>query len=95
MPSLKPTEKSLKSTPTREIFEYIDPSKKVKVISKEVYKNKDIVIHYPFRKDNGEPKYETIRKIVYQGFTQVLPRGILKSAIFRVIKLVNITTYCS
>ena len=80
MPSLKPTEKSLKSTPTREIFEYIDPSKKVKVISKEVYKNKDIVIHYPFRKDNGEPKYETIRKIVYQGFTQVLPRGILKSA---------------
>jgi hypothetical protein len=52
---------------TKQIYYFHDPGKKLKQISKEVFKKKDQIIHYP-RGFDGGPKYATIERFVYRGF---------------------------
>src|SRR5689334_1497495 len=75
----KYSEVSFGSTSVKEIFHFINPDRKVKVLSREVYKNLDRQIHYPFRTDTGEQKYLTIKKIIFNGFDGRLPRGVYKN----------------
>jgi hypothetical protein len=66
---------------TKKVYYYHDTEKKTKEISKEEFKNKDVVIHYP-RGFEGGAKYKTIRKFTFEGFNNKLPVGVLKSANF-------------
>lgn len=75
----KISEKLERETSAKEIYHFKNPDRNVNVLCKEVYKKQDQIIHYPFRSDTGEPKYQTIRKFVYSGFDGKLPRGVIKS----------------
>jgi hypothetical protein len=77
--SKKPKESLHKSNLTREIYKYVDKENKINITSKEIYKKQDKIVHYPFDKRTGEPKYPTIKRITYLDFKK-LPRGILKEA---------------
>lgn len=60
---------------TKEVYYFHDPEKKLKQISKEVFKNRDQIIHYP-RGFEGGHKYATIRKFIYRGFGgKIAPLG--------------------
>jgi len=74
-------ERVLKKTPTLITYEFEDSEKKIKKISKEVYRKKDLEIHYPWSFD-GKPKYPNIKKFVYEGFGGKLPVGVYKAATF-------------
>ncbi|MBC3541661.1 Shedu immune nuclease family protein [Rufibacter sediminis] len=71
----------LKETKTKTVYEYIDTENNIRQISREVYKNKDEVIHYP-RGFEGGDKYKKIKKFTFKGFKGKLPVGIFKSASF-------------
>ncbi len=75
---ISPREEKLKDLKTKEVYYYIDDDKKLKIKSKDIYKNGKKFIHYPFLKNNGAPKYRTCEKITYIGISEDLPRGFLK-----------------
>jgi hypothetical protein len=64
---------------TKEVYFFYDDAKKIKQISSEVYKKKDIIIQYP-RGFEGGQKYKTIKKLIFKGFKGNLPVGVYKSA---------------
>ena len=68
-------EKDLK---TKEIYHFIDEEKEINQKCREVFKNKDVEIHYPIGYDGGS-KYSKAKKFVYEGFDGFLPIGIQKS----------------
>jgi len=74
-------EKEIKKTATRIIYEFVDTEKGNKKISKEKYRKKDILVHYPWGYD-GKLKYPNIKKFIYEGFDDKLPVGCIKSASF-------------
>jgi|SRR5579872_5042455 len=71
-----------KDLATKEVYYYIDQEKKIKVKSKEIFKNGKKIVHYPFYKGDGQPKYTPCTKITYIGYktSEELPRGYLKNA---------------
>lgn len=71
-------EKLVSDIKTKKVYEYIDTEKKIKQISREIYKNKDLIVHYP-RGFDGGTKYSTIKKFSYIGFKGKLPVGVFKS----------------
>jgi hypothetical protein len=68
---------------TKEVYYFHDPEKKLKQISKELFKTKDQIIHYP-RGFDGGPKYSTIQKFIYRGFGGDIDGlvGVYKSATY-------------
>ncbi|MBI3984773.1 MAG: DUF4263 domain-containing protein [Candidatus Levybacteria bacterium] len=62
---------------TKSVFYYVNEKQGLKVKSKEVFKNGEKVVHYPFKRD-GTPKYRNIRKITYENMPENLPRGFYK-----------------
>ncbi|MBD3648234.1 MAG: DUF4263 domain-containing protein [Pseudomonadales bacterium] len=71
-------EKDLK---TKQIFHFIDTDAGIDQKSKEIYKNKDLIVHFP-RGFEGGPKYNTIRKISIVGFKEKIPVGLIKSPFY-------------
>lgn len=63
---------------TKKVYNYIDTEKGIGQLSKEVYKNKDELAHYP-RGFEGGSKYKSIRKFTYKNFKNKLPVGVYKS----------------
>ena len=74
-------EKEIKKTATMIVYEFIDSEKKIQKISKEVYRRRDLIVHYPWGFD-GKEKYPCIKKIMYEGFEGKLPVGTVKAATF-------------
>ena len=74
-------EHEINKTTTRITYEFIDTEKGIKKVSKEVYRKKDIIVHYPWNYD-GKLKYPNIKKFVYEGFKGKLPVGTIKAAAF-------------
>ncbi|KQB42749.1 Shedu immune nuclease family protein [Flavobacterium aquidurense] len=74
-------EKLINDLKTKEVYEYVDTENKIKQISREVFKNKDEIIHYPRGFEGGE-KYKTIRKFIFRGFNGKLPVGVFKSVTY-------------
>lgn len=66
---------------TKKIYHYVDSEKGIRQISREVFKNKDLIIHYP-RGFEGGDKYKSIKRFSYYGFKGKLPVGVFKSANF-------------
>jgi hypothetical protein len=64
---------------TKKVYNYVDTAKGIKQISREVFKKKDLVVHYPRGFDGGQ-KYKTIKKFSFVGFKGKLPVGVFKSA---------------
>lgn len=52
---------------TKEVYYFYDSTKKTKQLSREVFKKRDEIIHYP-RGFDGGPKYSTIKKFTFKGF---------------------------
>jgi hypothetical protein len=71
-------EKLKKDLKTKKIYNYIDTEKGIDQLSREVYKNKDVIVHYP-RGFEGDSKYRTIKKFTYKSFKDKLPVGVYKS----------------
>ncbi|WP_337043673.1 Shedu immune nuclease family protein [Emticicia sp. 17c] len=71
-------EKLVTDSKTKKVYYYIDSEKKINQISREVFKNKDTIIHYP-RGFEGGDKYRTIKTFVYKGFKGKLPIGVFKT----------------
>ena len=63
---------------SKEVYYYIDTTRRIRIRSKEVYKNKNKVVHFPFN-NSGRQKYNNVRKIIYENMPKNLPAGILKS----------------
>lgn len=74
-------EKLVNDLKTKNVYEYIDTENKIKQISREVFKSKDEIIHYPRGFEGGE-KYKTIRKFIFRGFKGKLPVGVFKSVTY-------------
>jgi hypothetical protein len=67
---------------TKKKYYYYDTENGIhRLLSKEVYKKKDEIHHYP-RGFNGNNKYKNIKKFVYAGFNKKLPVGVIKSVNF-------------
>lgn len=64
---------------TKEVYSFIDQLRRIHIRSREVYKNINKVVHFPFNRYDGQQKYNNIRKIVYENMPKNLPAGILKS----------------
>ena len=74
-------EKLERDMTTKKVYYYHDTEIGIKQISKEVFKKKDVIVHYPRGFDGGN-KYKTIRKFTYIGFNKKLPVGAIKSPTF-------------
>lgn len=74
-----PEEVLHKTLPSKDIYYYTDGEKGFKVLSREVFKKKRIVAHYPYNRKSGENKYQFIECIEYHEMPETLPRGFLKT----------------
>lgn len=70
-----------RSTSVLTRYFYVDSVNKVDRISREVYKKKDLEIHYPRGFDGGE-KYKTFKQFRFEGFAGKLPVGVVKSVLY-------------
>lgn len=71
----------VKTLATKKVYNYIDTEKAINQISREIFSNKDQIVHYP-RGFEGGDKYKTIKKFTFNGFKGNLPVGVFKSANF-------------
>ncbi len=74
-------EKLEKDLKTKRVYHFVDTEAGIDQLSKEVYKNKDLEIHYP-RGFEGGQKYKTIEKISFIRFKGKLPVGVVKSPFY-------------
>lgn len=65
---------------TKKVYRYIDEENNIDQLSKEEFKNRDLVIHYPIGYEGGE-KYQHIKEFHFIDFKKKLPVGINKSYI--------------
>lgn len=66
------------------VYTTIYPEHKLKIVAKEVYKTKDEIVLHPYRVGdarNGDvvPKYDPIKKLVFEGYNRILPWGVRKT----------------
>lgn len=71
-------EKCKTNNQTKQVFHFINEEKKINQLSREIFKKKDIEIHYPIGY-NGGSKYKNISSIEFEGFGTKLPTGLIKS----------------
>ncbi|HVE80859.1 MAG TPA: Shedu immune nuclease family protein [Candidatus Dormibacteraeota bacterium] len=69
-----PYERVEKDLATKTVYHYVDERNKLNIKSKEVFKKTNRVVFYPFGR-NGKPKYEDVKRIVFVGMPDKLPRG--------------------
>lgn len=76
-------EKLERTLKTKQIFNFHDTAKGINVLSREVFRDRDEIIHYP-RGFEGSPKYKTIRKFIIKDLKKDLKSlvGINKSETF-------------
>lgn len=74
-------EKLVNTLKTKKVYDYVDTEKGISQVSRELYLNKDLIIHYPRGFDGGN-KYKTIKRFHFIGFKGKLPVGVFKSATF-------------
>lgn len=79
MPDDSPVEYIDRNLATKTVFQYRDPKNGYDVKSKETYKKKKLIVHYPFNSRNGRQKYNSISEIRYEGIKEPLPAGFIKS----------------
>ena len=65
-------------TTNQEIYFYYDQENNIDQKSKVIFKNKDVLIHFP-RGFEGGKKYKNIEKFEFHGFKGKLPVGVIKS----------------
>ena len=74
-------EKLEKDLKTKKVYHFVDTEAGIDQLSREVYKNKDLEVHYP-RGFEGGQKYKTIKKVSFIGFKGKLPVGMIKSPFY-------------
>lgn len=74
-------EKLVKSTVEKKIYHFVDTDLGIDQLSKEIFKKKDLTIHYP-RGFEGGQKYKSIKKIIFKGFKGKIPVGMIKSPFY-------------
>lgn len=80
MPENKRKEIVKKDLKTKTVYQFVDEENNIDVKSKEIFKNTNKVIHFPFKTNNGVPKFGNIEKIIYEDMPHSLPAGFIKSA---------------
>lgn len=63
---------------TKTIYSFINEELGVKVKSREVFKKRNRIVHFPFNNRNGKPKYGDPLKITFEGLSTI-PAGFLKT----------------
>lgn len=74
-------EKLEKDLATKKVYNFVDTELGIDQLSREVFKKKDVVIHYP-RGFEGGQKYKTIKKVTFNGFKGKIPVGMIKSPFY-------------
>lgn len=74
-------EKLEKELKTKKVYHFVDTDAGIDQLSREVFKNKDLVVHYP-RGFKGGQKYKTIKKISFISFKGKIPVGMVKSPFY-------------
>lgn len=74
-------EKLEKELKAKKVYHFVDTDAGIDQLSREVFKNKDLVVHYP-RGFEGGQKYKTIKKISFSGFKGKIPVGMIKSPFY-------------
>jgi len=74
-------EKLEKNLTTKIVYHFVDDETGIDQLSREVFKNKDLEVHYP-RGFEGGQKYKTIKKISFLGFKGKIPVGMVKSPFY-------------
>lgn len=74
-------EKLEKNLTTKIVYHFVDEEAGIDQLSREVFKNKDLEVHYP-RGFEGGQKYRTIKKISFLGFKGKIPVGMVKSPFY-------------
>lgn len=74
-------EKLEKELKTKKVYHFVDTDAGIDQLSREVFKNKDLVVHYP-RGFEGGQKYKTIKKISFISFKGKIPVGMVKSPFY-------------
>src|SRR3989338_2176100 len=74
-----PEETLHKSLATKDVYFYTDGENGFELLSREIFKKKKIVLHYPYNRKTGENKYKFIQCIEYHKMPETLPRGFLKT----------------
>lgn len=81
MPTLKKEEQLRKDLATKQVFYFVNEKEEVDVLSREVFKNKPLEIHYPFNKD-GSQKYKFIHSVEYHSISPSIVKGVMKATSF-------------
>jgi len=81
MATYKKEEELRKNLATKEVYHYVNEKEEVDVMSREVFKNKPLEIHYPFSKD-GAQKYKYIQSVEFDGVSPLDVKGVMKAASF-------------
>lgn len=79
MASQYPDEVLVSDLKTKEVYHFIDEENGINLKCKEVFKDDSKVVHYPFSRRDGTPKYEKIKSITYHKMPYQLPHGFRKS----------------
>ncbi len=66
---------------TKEVYHFVDDDERIDQLSREVFKNRDLEVHYP-RGFEGGQKYKTIKKVSFIGFGGKIPVGMIKSPFY-------------
>lgn len=74
-------EKLEKDLTTKKVYHFVDDETGIDQLSREVFKNKDLEVHYP-RGFGGGQKYKSIKKVSFLGFKGKIPVGMVKSPLF-------------
>lgn len=76
----EPTEVCLIDNDNVKKYYYIDKENGINILTKEIFKNEEKIIHYPFYR-KGTKKYQKIEKITFIGFKSEnsIPRGFYKN----------------
>jgi hypothetical protein len=69
----------VKNLKNKEVYHYFDNKNGINVKSREVFKNGQTIIHYPFSRRKGTQKYQFIDSIIYHKMKDPLPHGFLKT----------------
>ena len=75
----KPKEVVKRNFKSKTVYHFVDPIAGFEVKSREEFKNKQCIVHFPFNTKSGKKKYDGVKEIVFENEPPI-PAGFLKTS---------------